>query len=128
MLRHISHITLLVDDQDKALEFYNTVLGLTVHTDAMCDTLRWITLAPSAQKNFEIVLLKAETPAQKAAIGKQAPEVPLVIFNTDNCQQSYEILKARGVHFIQEPQTQPWGIEALFIDLYGNIFGLHQEI
>jgi hypothetical protein len=38
------------------------------------------------------------------------------------------LLKARGVHFVQETQTQPWGIEALFTDLYGNIFGLHQEI
>ncbi len=128
MIVQVSHITILVTDQDAALAFYTEKLGLTVHTDAMCGPLRWITLNPSNQKNFELALLKAETPAQQAAVGKQTPEVPMAIFNVDNCQQSYETLKARGVIFLQEPIQQPWGIEALFIDLYGTIFGLHQAI
>lgn len=128
MLTHVSHITILVADQDAALAFYTEKLGLILHTDAMCGPFRWITLNPVNNKNFEIALMKAETSAQQAAVGKQTPELPMAIFSTDNCQHSYETLKARGVNFIQEPQQQPWGVEALFTDLYGTVFGLHQAI
>ncbi len=30
------------------------------------------------------------------------------------------MLKARGVKFIRDPQEVPWGMQAIFEDLYGN--------
>jgi predicted enzyme related to lactoylglutathione lyase len=43
-----------------------------------------------------------------------------LIFSTDDCQASYEELKAKGVEFQQEPSEQPYGIDAGFRDPSGN--------
>ena len=38
-----------------------------------------------------------------------------------------EQLKSKGVEFSQKPEIRPWGIEAVFSDLYGNKYALVQE-
>ncbi len=126
MIAKITHIPVFVHDQDAALTFYTQKLGLDLHTDVTIEDSRWLTVCPKNQPEMEIVLTQANTPEQKALVGKQSPDMPLYVFATDNCQKTYEELKARGVIFISEPEEKPWGIEALFKDLYGNIFDLCQ--
>jgi uncharacterized glyoxalase superfamily protein PhnB len=46
---------------------------------------------------------------------------------TDDIEKDYTELKARGVNFVLRPETQSWGIEAVFEDLYGNRFDLIQR-
>ena len=46
------------------------------------------------------------------------------VFETKDCQKTYELFAARGVHFIQTPQKLPWGTQAIFEDLYGDEFVL----
>ena len=41
-------------------------------------------------------------------------------FTTDDCQQLYETLKARGVEFTQEPVQQSYGIDMGLRDSFGN--------
>jgi len=36
-------------------------------------------------------------------------------------------LKGKRIEFVQTPQPRPWGIEAVFVDLYGNKYALVQE-
>ena len=43
-----------------------------------------------------------------------------LFFATDDCQATYEELKARGVEFNQEPTEQPYGVDAGFRDTSGN--------
>jgi predicted enzyme related to lactoylglutathione lyase len=43
-----------------------------------------------------------------------------LFFTTDDCQGTYEELKARGVEFAQEPTQQPYGLDAGFRDSSGN--------
>jgi hypothetical protein len=56
-------------------------------------------------------------------VGKNATWV----LSTRDCQGGYEELKAKGVEFSQKPEMRPWGIEAVFSDLYGNQYALVQE-
>lgn len=127
MITGVSHVTLFVEDQDKALAFYTDVLGFELHTDAMFGPdMRWLTINAKGQKDFEIALMKATTPQEKALVGKQAHEHPLLCLATNDCHGDYEHLKKAGVNFIEAPQEQPWGIQAIFKDLYGTTFVLVQ--
>ena len=40
--------------------------------------------------------------------------------NVDDCQATYEDLKAKGVEFLQEPSARPYGVEAVCRDNSGN--------
>lgn len=127
MLTKITHVTLFVDNQDQALDFFVNKLGFEVHTDSKWDGFRWLTLNAQKQKDFELILYPAATPTQKALVGKQSDDVPILSIETDNCQEDYLKLKKNGVIFTQEPMVKPWGVNAIFKDLYGNIYNLVQQ-
>lgn len=125
----ITHITILVADQNKALDFYTKKLGFKLHTDALLDEgFRWLTVCPTDNENVEIALVPAKTQEEKAIIGKQAGSYPLCSFSSTDCKKMYEEISKRGVEFIQEPIERPWGIEAMFKDLYGNILHINQTL
>jgi len=117
----LSLVTVLVRDQDEALRFYTEVLGLEKRTDQRAHGMRWVTVAPAGQKHPEIVLLKAEG-ARERQIGRGTTWV----FDTTDCRKMYEVLRARGVKFLSPPGETPWGVQAVFEDLYGNPFALIQ--
>ena len=119
MFTKISHITMFVQDQEKALDFYKK-LGFTIHTDAPFGPMRWLTLTLPGQKDVELVLMKAETAEEKALIGKQGGDKPFISFESNDAKKDYEMLKKMGVAGIEEPKAEPWGISFGFKDLYGN--------
>lgn len=128
MINKVTHISLFVHDQDEALVFYTEKLGFQLHTDAVFnENFRWLTISLPQQKDVEIALMPAMTDEARAVVGKQAPDVPFLALETDDCRATYQELKKRGVKFIQEPNEAPWGIQALFVDLYGNIIHLNQS-
>ena len=45
---------------------------------------------------------------------------------TDDCQATYEALKAKGVEFIEEPEERFYGVDAAFRDPFGNHWRLTQ--
>ncbi len=49
-----------------------------------------------------------------------------LFLTTDDCQASYEELKARGVEFTEPPEERPYGIDSGFRDPSGNAFRLTQ--
>jgi predicted enzyme related to lactoylglutathione lyase len=51
---------------------------------------------------------------------------PIWVFNTDDCRKDHAEMKSRGVKFLAEPEEKPYGIEALFEDLYGNMYSMLQ--
>lgn len=126
MIKKVTHFTLFVMDQDNALEFY-TKLGFNVHTDAkMADGFRWITVNAPADANFEIALVPATTEEQRNLVGNQAEDLPLFYLSVDNCDETYQLFRRHSVEVVLEPTDRPWGREAQFADLYGNVFGICQ--
>ncbi len=45
---------------------------------------------------------------------------------TDDFWRDYESFKARGVNFVRAPREEPYGLVAVFKDLYGNMWDLLQ--
>jgi uncharacterized glyoxalase superfamily protein PhnB len=115
----VSTITIAVADQDEALTWYTEKLGFEKKMDVRSPQFRWLTVAPPQQVDVEF-LLASWFPDR---IGKNATWV----LSTRDCRGGYEELKAKGVEFSQKPEVRPWGIEAIFTDLYGNTYSLVQE-
>ena len=115
----VSTVTIAVADQDEALAWYTRKLGFEKKMDVRSPVFRWLTIAPPQQVDVEF-LLASWFPDR---IGKNATWV----LSTRDCQGGYEELRSRGVEFSQKPEMRPWGIEAVFEDLYGNKYALVQE-
>ena len=61
----ISTVQLWVDDQEEALDFYTTKLGMEVRSDVTLPELgdfRWLTVAPPNQNDIAIVLMAIPGP------------------------------------------------------------------
>jgi uncharacterized glyoxalase superfamily protein PhnB len=115
----ISTIAIAVDDQDEALTWFTQMLGFEKRMDQKGDGFRWLTVAPPQQAEVEF-LLASWFPDR---VGMN----PTWVLSTRDCQRGYEELKSRGIQFTQAPEPRPWGIEAVFVDLYGNKYALVQE-
>jgi len=127
-MNKIGHITLLVKDQDEALKFYTEKLGFQKRQDTILwGKMRWVTVSPKDQTDFELTLVSADTEEKRRAVGKQAGDHVFLTLETDNCRASFKTMKAKGVKFYDQPQQQPWGVEVVFEDLYGNLFDLVQR-
>lgn len=130
----IANAQLWVHDQDEALAFYTEKLGWEVRADVTLPEMgdfRWLTVAPVGQDDMGVVLMAipgqpmmdAETAeAVESLMGKGFAGT--VFLSTDDCQASYEDLKARGVEFTEAPEERPYGIDSGFRDPSGNSFRL----
>jgi predicted enzyme related to lactoylglutathione lyase len=125
MITKLSHVTIWVKNQDEAKKFYVETLGFKVGTDdsTTMPGYRWLTVKAPQQSDVEIVLGPAAEPQQVAQIGKQGTWV----LASDNIQEDYRRLKARGVKIHYEPRENPYGTDFVFEDLYGNTFDLVQS-
>lgn len=112
----VATLTIAVKDQDEALSWFTERLGFEKRIDLSASEMRWLTVAPKNQKEVEFVLA-SWFPNH---VGKNAP----CVVETQNCRETYETLKHRGVTFSQSPTEKPYGIEAVFEDLYGNTYAL----
>ena len=131
MITKVTHISILVKDQEEALAWYHDKLGFEIRTDApMGEDGRWLTIGPPNQPDLEIVLQPAAwgpdgTADERAAmIGKG----PGFVFAVDDCSKTYTELSAKGVSFAGEPEETPWGVQAIVQDLYGNTHVLVQSL
>jgi catechol 2,3-dioxygenase-like lactoylglutathione lyase family enzyme len=131
MITGFEGICLYVHDQDEALDFYVNKLGFEKRLDMQVSSdFRWVMISPPGTQGVEIVLYRpgpqdGEDEAQRLLklVGKH----PRWAFLTENCQDTYEELRARGVPFISPPAHLPHAIEALFEDPYGNVCVLHER-
>ncbi|KPL79499.1 VOC family protein [Herpetosiphon geysericola] len=135
MITKLSHATIYVLDHELAYDFYVNKLGFDVRMDMKLDNgFRWLTVGPKNQPEVDIVLFEVkeggtmmsnEIVAQMRAL-LQTGVVGPGVFQTDDCDASYNEFKERGVEFVAPPQDQFYGIEATFKDPFGNIFSLTQ--
>lgn len=126
MIQKISHVTILVKDQNDALAFYRDKLGLKVHTDAMFGETRWLTLCASEQPDVEMSIMQVGA-KDEDLVGRQSGSYPLFALETKDCLASFNALKKLGVQFDGEPKVESWGTGVTFKDLYGNVLYLHQS-
>jgi catechol 2,3-dioxygenase-like lactoylglutathione lyase family enzyme len=135
MINKLAHATIWVKDQNEALRFYTEKLGFEICTDLTAYDYRWLTVGIKSQPDLEIQLSAVKaggnlTEDDVTMLTKLLSESKLgsYVWKTDDCQQTYETLKARGVEFLQPPTDREYGIiEAIFKDNSGNVMVLSQD-
>ena len=125
---HLSSLALVVDDYDKAITYYTKTLGFELREDTpLSETKRWVRVAPSPHCQTDLLLAKAATPEQEAAIGDQTGGRVFLFMHVENFDEVYERYRANGVNFTEEPRNEPFGKVVVFRDLYGNKWDLIEK-
>jgi catechol 2,3-dioxygenase-like lactoylglutathione lyase family enzyme len=115
--------SVLVDDQQKALDFYTDILGFVTKIDEPLGEFRWLTVvSPEGPQDIELLLEPNENPAAstfQAALKEQ--QIPLTAFAVDDVRAEYDRLKSLGVQFTTEPTPMGPTMIAVFDDTCGNL-------
>lgn len=123
-------MSVLVDDQAKALSFYTEKLGFTVKHDIPLGEHRWLTVvSQEAPEGTELLLEPSAHPA--AAPWKSAlvnDGIPAVSFKVDDLKTEFEKLRGLGVEFTVEPMDAGTVRMAVFDDTCGNLVQLIEMI
>lgn len=122
--------SILVDDQQKALDFYTAKLGFVKKNDIPLGEHRWLTVvAPSDPDGTELVLEPDSHPAVrpfKAALVQDG--IPFTSFGVDDVRAEYERLRTAGVVFTQPPVNMGPVTTAVLDDTCGNLIQLAQKV
>jgi len=125
----VSQMTLVVNDQAKALAFYTEQAGFEVKTDyTPPGGSRWVTVGLKGQ-DLELALFQVGSrtdPGDPGHLWKPGT-APSIVIRVEGCRKAYDELSARGVKFREaKPVEHPWGVVATFVDPDGNAFSLAQ--
>lgn len=124
MKRHIAHVALVVREYDEAIAFYRDALGFDLLEDTdLGGGKRWVRVAPRGAETA-LLLARADDETQRASIGHQTGGRVGFFLYTDDFARDHAAMQARGVRFIEAPRHEPYGIVAVFEDLYGNRWDL----
>lgn len=120
----IGKITLYVEDQEKAKEFWIDNIGYELKIEqAMGPDAKWIEVGSKDQGLPTLVLYS------KSMMEQQKPSNvchPTILFTTTNIDSSYEKMKQNGVK-VGELQKMPYGNMFTFYDQDGNEYLLRED-
>jgi catechol 2,3-dioxygenase-like lactoylglutathione lyase family enzyme len=124
----IEQFTIIVDDYDKAIEFFVDVLGFDLIEDSPSLTndgrpKRWVVVRPPGAQTG-ILLARADGEHQAAAIGNQMAGRVGFFLRADDFDSAHNRMTAAGVQFLTPPRTEPYGRVAVFLDIAGNKWDL----
>lgn len=120
--------SVVVDDQEKALQFYTETLGFVKKQDFPAGGARWITLvSPEGHDDVEVALepcgFDFARDYKKALYDKG---IPFTAFASRDLAAEYERLKAKGVQFRSEPKKMDGFHVVTFDDTCGNFIQLFE--
>lgn len=120
-------VALLVRDYDEAIAWYRDALGFALLEDTdRGGGKRWVRMAPAGNAAFSLLLARAATPEQQAAVGDQHGGRVGFFLHTDDFARDHARLSGTGAVFEEAPRREDYGTVAVFRDLYGNRWDLIQ--
>ena len=123
--RFIAMVAMVVRDYDEAIAWYRDALGFSLLEDEdRGDGKRWVRMAPTGNTHFSLLLAKATSPQQEAAIGDQHGGRVGFFLHTDDFVRDHARLARAGAHFEESPRHEAYGTVVVFRDLYGNRWDL----
>jgi catechol 2,3-dioxygenase-like lactoylglutathione lyase family enzyme len=122
--------SIMVDDQEKALQFYTEVLGFKKKNDIPVGEYRWITVtSPEGPDDLELALEPNANPAGRLFQGAMfAQGIPLAAFEVTDIAGEFARLTAKGVAFTRKPAQAGPVMLAVFADTCGNLIQLYQPM
>ncbi|WBU53163.1 VOC family protein [Paracoccus sp. SCSIO 75233] len=130
-MSHLALVTLVVDDYDRAIGWFQTALDFRLVEDVPSLTddgrpKRWVVVAPKSG-GCAILLARADGQAQADRIGDQTGGRVGFFLHSDDYQADYGRMIAAGVRFEEAPRETEYGRVAKFRDLWGNRWDLWQR-
>lgn len=124
----IKFVSVMVKDQEQALQFYTSVLGFEKMADIPMGEYRWLTVrSPEGILGVELVLEPMGfAPARTYQKELYEAGIPATAFTTKNIVAEVQRLKARGVKFLGEPINMGLITSVVFEDTCGNLINLVQ--
>lgn len=130
MEQSISHVALVVRDYDEAIAFFTQKLRFVLVEDLYQaeQDKRWVVVAPPGSVGTTLLLARASNELQASFVGNQSGGRVFLFLSTDDFWRDYREMVDRGIQFVRPPSEQPYGIVAVFEDLYGNRWDLIQYV
>ncbi len=129
MKQHLAHIALVIDDYDRAIEYYTQTLNFELLEDTkQSETKRWVLVAPPGSEGCSILLARAANQEQQSRIGNQTGGRVFLFLYTDDFWRDYQALERKSVAIIRPASEEPYGTVAVFQDIYGNLWDLIQPV
>ncbi len=118
----ISHLTVYVRDQQEALLWYQQKLGFEVvmDNDLVVPGMRWLTVSPAGNPSTQIALVLVGSEEDESRVGNNL----MTVLSTTDCIEDMARLAREGAEIVSPPEEVPWGVSAIFRDLYGNPYNL----
>jgi catechol 2,3-dioxygenase-like lactoylglutathione lyase family enzyme len=128
MKQSIVHIALVVKDYDEAIAFYTKKLHFNLVEDTYQpeQDKRWVVVAPPGPVGTTLLLARASKPEQEPFVGNQTGGRVFLFLNTDDFWRDYNEMVSRKIKFVRPPKHEAYGLVAVFVDLYGNLWDLLQ--
>ena len=121
----IGLMTLVVDDYDRAIDFYVRAVGFELVEDTpMEDGKRWVVVRPPGDGGAGLLLARAANAAESARVGDQTGGRVAFFLDTGDFAAQHGRMVAAGVVFLEEPRHEPYGTVAVFEDAFGNRWDL----
>jgi catechol 2,3-dioxygenase-like lactoylglutathione lyase family enzyme len=121
--------SVMVENQDQALEFYTTILGFQKMADIPFGEMRWLTVvSPDVPQGMELVLEPMSFPPARTF--QQAlfeAGIPATAMFTEDINSEHTRLKSLGVTFRGEPTAMGPITAVVFEDSCGNLINLVQR-
>jgi catechol 2,3-dioxygenase-like lactoylglutathione lyase family enzyme len=124
MKQSLAHVAIVVDDYDKAIDFYTRKLGFILTEDTqLSPTKRWVRVTPLGGA-CDLLLAQASTDEQRQHIGNQTGGRVFLFLHTDNFDRDYANLLEHQIEIVREPSIETHGKVAVFKDIFGNLWDL----
>lgn len=125
MINKIGKITLYVNNQEEAKEFWNNKMGFVVKLEQpMGPNMKWLEVGPSAEEFTSFVLY------EKQLMKSQNPEAnvshPNIILSTSDIQSTYDEMKAKDIK-VEELMIMPYGKMFVFKDQDNNDYLVRED-
>ena len=120
--------SVMVDDQNKAQDFYTKTLGFVVKHEIPMGEHKWLTLVSADEPDgVELALEPNQYPAARALQESlMADGIPWTAFQVDDIHSEVQRLEAAGVTFTNPPMKAGGATMAVFDDTCGNLIQLIQ--
>lgn len=127
-MAHLDLVAVVVEDYDRAIEFFVDVLGFELVEDSPSRTndgrpKRWVVVRPPGGQTG-VLLARADGARQTQVVGEQFGGRVGLFLRVDDFDASYQRMVEAGVEFTSSPRSEPYGRVAVFKDLEGNRWDL----
>ena len=119
----ITHTSVFVSDQERAMRFYTETLGFVRKQDFPVGKFRWLTVvSPEDPDGTELLLEPNDNPVSQAyQKGIYEQSIPAASFGVSDIRAEHERLRSLGVAFAMEPTEMAGVTIAVLDDTCGNL-------